>query len=80
VRPLKKRDVHGFSWIFCKNPSIQGGRDSFWYGYIREAAALKDSHENGSSIWIYTIVEIDGSTPKRWIRIRGHDKPIHRSG
>ena len=23
----------------------------------------------------YTVVKVDGATPKRWIRIRGHDKP-----
>ena len=25
--------------------------------------------------FIYTVVKVDGSPPKRWIRIRGHDKP-----
>ena len=27
--------------------------------------------------YMYTIVKVDGATPKRWLRIRGHDKPIH---
>ena len=25
----------------------------------------------------HTVLKVDGSTPKRWIRRRGHDKPIH---
>ncbi len=28
---------------------------------------------------IYTIVKVDGATPKRWLSFRGHDKPIHGS-
>ena len=31
------------------------------------------------SIPITPVVKVDGSTPKRWIRIRCHDKPIHES-
>ena len=27
----------------------------------------------------YTIVKVDGATPKRWRFVRGHDKPIHGS-
>ena len=27
----------------------------------------------------YTVVKVDGATPKRWISFRGHYKPIHRS-
>ena len=28
---------------------------------------------------IYTVVKVDGATPKRWRFVRGHDKPIHGS-
>ena len=27
----------------------------------------------------YTVVKVNGATPKRWRFVRGHDKPIHRS-
>ena len=30
-------------------------------------------------IWNYTVVKVDGATPKRWRFVRGHDKPIHGS-
>ena len=28
----------------------------------------------------YSVVKVDGATPKRWRIVRGHDKPIHGSG
>ena len=30
-------------------------------------------------VWSYTVVKVDGATPKRWLN-KGHDKPIHGSG
>ena len=32
------------------------------------------------SLFHYTVVKVDGATPKRWRFVRGHDKPIHGSG
>ena len=28
---------------------------------------------------LYTVVKVDGATPKRFRIVRGHDKPIHAS-
>ena len=28
---------------------------------------------------MYTVVKVDGATPKRWRFVRSHDKPIHGS-
>ena len=30
--------------------------------------------------YIYTVVKVDGATPKRWRIVRDHDKAIHGSG
>ena len=50
---------------------------AFFFGC--KVCALRNDVRKGSSLIysIYTVVKVDGATPKRWRFVRGYDTPIH---
>ncbi len=80
-----KKGWHSFV-LWCKwcDNIIAGFRGSTWkVGFLQGGVGrnLKFQALAGwwRICWIYTVVKVDGATPKRWRFVRGYDTSIHGS-
>ena len=73
----------GLTWDFATAPRRGSPRQAEQQKRRNAAAVLHVIYTEMAqtlNVWsIYTVVKVDGATPKRWRFVRGHDKPIHGS-